>query len=108
MSASKIPRRLTDLKDVDAASLDEGDALLWEGNKLTGEVPGAADHAPVVLEQGSPATEWTFNHNLGYFPAAVMVVDSAGTAVLGEIIQSTDDTLILRFKSPFSGKVYIR
>lgn len=55
--------------------------------------------------QSLAATTWTVNHNLGKFPS-ITIVDSAGTHVLGTIVQISLNTVTVSFSVAFSGKVY--
>lgn len=48
---------------------------------------------------------WKVVHNLGKRPA-VTVVDSAGTAVIGEVDYLDDNTVRLTFCAAFSGAAY--
>jgi hypothetical protein len=50
----------------------------------------------------TPALNWTINHNLGYKPKAV-VIDSAGTEVVGDASYPNDNQVILHFGAAFSG-----
>jgi hypothetical protein len=43
---------------------------------------------------------------MGLFPS-VVVVDSAGTVVLGDIEYISDSELILTFAAPFGGTAYL-
>ena len=56
-------------------------------------------------EQAQAAKVWTITHGLGKRPS-VTVVDSAGTAVIGEIEYLDDNTVRLTFCSAFSGTAY--
>lgn len=56
--------------------------------------------------QGSAATTWTINHNLGYEPGGVSIVDSAGTIVMGTVTYSSVDQIVVSFSSAFAGKAY--
>jgi hypothetical protein len=55
-----------------------------------------------TFEQMTPALNWTINHNLGYKPKAV-VIDSAGTEVVGDASYPNDNQVILHFGAAFSG-----
>jgi hypothetical protein len=57
--------------------------------------------------QAVPASVWTITHDLtGKYPA-VVVVDSAGSTVVGDIQYVPDSNqVILTFSAPFSGKAY--
>lgn len=56
-----------------------------------------------VHDQGTPATEWNIEHNLGKKPS-VVVYDSAGTEVIGDIKYIDDDNVRISFSAAFSGK----
>jgi hypothetical protein len=62
---------------------------------------GASRH--YVHEQRQASAVWTVNHNLGKVPA-VTVVDTAGTEVIGDVRHVDENTALLTFSAPFSGK----
>lgn len=49
---------------------------------------------------------WTINHNLEYYPN-IEIVDSAGTAVIGNYQYVNVNTIVATFASPFAGKAYL-
>lgn len=55
--------------------------------------------------QGASSASWVVNHNLNKFPS-VTVVDSAGTAVVGQVDYGSENQVTLTFKASFSGKAY--
>ena len=57
--------------------------------------------------QGTPATTWTIDHNLGYEPGGVSVVDSSGTIVTGTVTYISVNQIVVSFTSAFGGKAYI-
>ena len=57
--------------------------------------------------QGTPATTWTIDHNLGYEPGGVAIVDSGGTIVTGTVTYSSVDRIVVSFTSAFGGKAYL-
>lgn len=59
-----------------------------------------------VHTQSSASNSWTITHNLGYFPN-VDIVDSAGTAVIGDYQHVDVNTITATFTSPFAGKAYL-
>jgi len=61
--------------------------------------------ANFVFTQGSAATQWVVDHDLGKKPA-VTVVDSAGTVVIGQVVYNTDNRCTLDFEAAFSGKAF--
>lgn len=56
--------------------------------------------------QSAPSTEWVIVHNLGKFPA-VVVVDSNGEQVVGTPNYLSDNALTITFAAPFSGDAYL-
>ncbi len=97
---------------------------------MSGKVPAGSQEGPVLgayatiaqvnrmLEaarggythrQDVPSALWVINHNLGYAPAAVLVVDSAGNEVIGDVKLTNDTTSVeISFADPFSGRAYLR
>lgn len=56
--------------------------------------------------QSASSTTWTITHNLNYHPS-VTVVDSAGSAVIGDVTYVSENQLIVSFSVPFGGKAYL-
>lgn len=56
--------------------------------------------------QGVPETEWVIRHPLRKYPS-VTIVDSAGSAVIGDIKYTDIDTVTLTFAFAFSGKAFL-
>lgn len=59
-----------------------------------------------IHTQASPSVSWTITHALGGRPS-VMIVDSAGTVVIGEIVYDSDTQITVNFTAPFSGFAYL-
>lgn len=59
-----------------------------------------------VHNQAIASDTWTITHNLATKPN-VVVVDSAGTWLLGDVTYISDLQVILSFSSPFSGFAYL-
>lgn len=59
-----------------------------------------------VHTQAIASNVWTINHNLIFIPN-VTVVDSGGTVVEGSYDYPDNNTVVLSFSSPFSGKAYL-
>lgn len=57
--------------------------------------------------QTTPAATWTIQHNRGAYPAAVEVIDTAGSVILGGVSHPTPNLTILTFSAPFSGRAII-
>lgn len=56
--------------------------------------------------QGSAATVWTVNHNLGFYPS-VTVFLSSGDVVEGAIEHQDSNTLTVTFSVAISGTAYL-
>lgn len=56
--------------------------------------------------QGSSATVWTINHNLGKFPS-VQVFTSAGDKIEGDVHHINVDSLTITFTAAFAGDAYL-
>lgn len=59
-----------------------------------------------IHTQASPADTWTISHSLGGYPS-VTVVDSASTAVIGEVSYISTSQVVVEFTAPFSGQAYL-
>jgi hypothetical protein len=62
---------------------------------------------PFVYSQESPAATWVIDHDLNRYPAAVSVVDTAGTQMWGEVDYSFPERITVKFSAPFAGKAYL-
>lgn len=72
---------------------------------LTAEDLGITSDQHYTHKQAQAAKVWIITHGLGKRPS-VTVVDSAGTAVIGEIEYLDDNTVRLAFCAAFSGTAY--
>ena len=59
-----------------------------------------------IHTQSISSNEWTINHSLHGKPS-VTIVDSAGTAVFGEVQYISDTQVTVSFTVPFSGFAYL-
>ena len=59
-----------------------------------------------TFTQNTPLATWTITHNLGNFPS-IVVVDSAGNVVEGDIDYVSADQVVLSFTGAFSGEAYL-
>jgi hypothetical protein len=66
-------------------------------------ISGSSRH---VHTQSSPSSTWSITHALGGYPS-VMVVDSAKTVVIGEVIYNSTSSVTVAFSAPFSGYAYL-
>ena len=80
------------------------DVELWYD---TDAVAGPVDVVyAYVHNQSSPASVWTINHPLAFYPN-ITVVSSAGDQVEGDVDYVDADTITVTFSSAFSGKAYL-
>lgn len=56
--------------------------------------------------QGEASDVWMIEHNMGRYPS-VTVVDSAGSAVFGDVAYTNENQLTVTFSVAFSGKAYL-
>lgn len=62
--------------------------------------------ADVIFVQGSPDDEWIVAHGLNRWPC-VTVIDTAGSAIEGDITYLDDDTIQINFTAPFAGRAFL-
>ena len=55
--------------------------------------------------QQIPNSVWQISHGLGKYPS-VVIVDSAGTQVIGEVVYLSLNWLEVSFSAPFAGTVH--
>lgn len=66
-----------------------------------------ASSTAYVHNQASAASSWTINHNLGYYPGGVSIIDSAGSKVYGDVTFVSENQLVVNFSAAFGGKAYV-
>lgn len=65
----------------------------------------ATDDKHYIHVQVTSASSWVVNHNLAKVPA-VIVIDSAGSVVEGDVVHNSINQLVLSFSSPFAGEAF--
>lgn len=88
-----IPLNNTDYWDV---FVEKGD----QGN------PGVDGDKHFTFQQNVADTTWNITHNLNKYPS-VLVIDTGGSVVEGEIVLVDLNTIQLIFSSAFTGTVYL-
>ena len=68
-------------------------------------VRSGIDDKHYEFRQLTPSARWEVEHNLKKYPA-VSIVDSAGTAVMGEIEYINENKVILVFQGAFAGRAF--
>ncbi len=63
--------------------------------------------ARYVHTQAQSAAEWIVDHMLGVDPAGLIVKDSGGTEVIGEVFHETTNRLRVKFTTSFGGKAVV-
>lgn len=81
------------------------------GPKANGVWPGTPSFSlganlRYIHTQAVASTTWTITHNLNTKPN-VVILDSAGTHVFGDVTYSSDNQVILSFSAAFSGAAYL-
>lgn len=64
------------------------------------EVAGDKNYLHV---QGTPATVWTIQHDLGKYPS-VTVIDSSGQEMVGTVVHNSINQTVVTFTASFSGQ----
>jgi len=59
-----------------------------------------------VFTQGTPATTWNIQHNLGKFPS-VSVINNNDVVINGEVTYIDNNNVQLNFSAGFTGKAYL-
>jgi len=83
------------------ASANSALAITVSANTVTFNVKSG-----YVFTQGTPASVWTINHNLGKYPA-INVVDETNTEVVGEVNYTNNNQIVVTFSAAFSGKAFL-
>jgi len=73
-------------------------------NEIT--IASLNDDANFVFTQGVPSATWNRTHNLNKFPS-VTVVDTSKQIVIGDVIYTNTNSLVITFSAPFSGEAYL-
>jgi hypothetical protein len=58
-------------------------------------------------DQQVPLDTWTIDHNLGFSPGGVLVLDTLGEGVWGRVAHPNVNQTILTFSAAFSGVAYL-
>jgi hypothetical protein len=67
---------------------------------------GGTDPLEYAHTQTLSLATWTITHNLGKYPG-VMIVDTGGNVVIGEVRYVSLNQLVITFSAAFSGKAYL-
>lgn len=92
-----VLNRATKFKDSDKTAID---------TDISSTIASAAFDLNYVHNQSTPSASWNINHNLAKFPSLV-VVDSSGNEVEGEVAHTNNNSLTITFSAAFSGKAYL-
>lgn len=69
-------------------------------------IPGAEPGGSFAYEQITPATTWTVDHNLGFYPNATLV-DSAREQFLAHLSYPNVNTVVVTLDAAQAGFVYL-
>ena len=92
---------LGDLGGVTITSASSGEGLVYNGSAWVNKA------TTFTHTQSSASAAWTVTHSLGYLPGGVSIIDSGENVVMGDIVHSTDNELVINFSSAFTGKAYL-
>jgi len=73
-------------------------------NEIT--IASLNDDANFIFTQGIPSATWNITHGLNKFPS-VTVVDTSKQIVIGDVIYTNTNSLVITFSAPFSGEAYL-
>jgi len=92
--------------------IDAADGAFY-GPKANGQWPLSPFYTPEALgsaryihTQAVASTTWNVVHELGGRPS-VMVVDTAGTVVIGQVSYNSNTSITISFSAPFAGYAYL-
>lgn len=90
---------------------DTGELKIGDGTTPWGDLPGLVSGSggggsSYVYNQAVPSALWVISHGLGRFPS-VIVVDSAGSLVVGDVLYESSNTVKVSFEASFGGIAYL-
>jgi len=97
---------------VDGAKGDQGDQGIQgvQGDQgiqgIQGPAGSDATDKHYAHTQTSASSSWSINHNLDKYPS-VVITDSGGNKVMGDINYIDEDNLTVTFTASFSGRAYL-
>lgn len=68
--------------------------------------PAGPAQTTYTHNQASASATWVITHNLGRHPS-VVVIDSAGSAIISDVQYDSEYQVTVRFSAAFSGKAYL-
>ena len=89
------------LVDVTITSAAAQESLVYNGSAWVNKA------TTFTHTQSGASESWTITHNLGYRPGGVGIVDSGENVVMGDIVHSSNNELVINFSSAFAGKAYV-
>lgn len=89
-----------------SVDLTDGNGNVLPINVSTTEVRINGEKSSFIYNQTVAEEVWTVNHNMGKRPS-VTTVDTTDRIVVGEVNYLDNETLVITFKYPFKGKVYL-
>jgi hypothetical protein len=79
-----------------------------KGEKGDQGLPGDGSVGAHTHEQSEASADWHIVHNLGYRPAGILVVDSAGSLwEPGDVEYLSANEIVIHWSGAFSGKAYL-
>lgn len=91
---------LADSLEVDSTAVTE---VVEVGPAGARGVPGGSH----VHTQGVPSAVWTITHGLGFEPAGLLVSDTSGAFIDGEVTFVSTTQLVVAFSAAFAGQAFV-
>lgn len=64
--------------------------------------PAGPSNPTMNFVQASPSTEWTINHNFGFYPS-ISIFTVGGIEMMGEVLNTTINQTLIRFNTSVAG-----
>lgn len=98
---------LAEFADTQITSPVNDQALVYRDGKWKNiDVAEVNADANVEFNQSTASAFWTINHNLNKYPS-VIVIDSVGDEIEGDVSYVNKNTITITFSAAFSGKAYL-
>lgn len=104
ISSSKLNEAYNGLiEDINVTNTETTRTITLVANN--GELISATFNESYIHEQTIPANQWIVNHNLNRYPK-VTVVNDINVEVIGDLVYTNTNQVIISFSNPFYGKAY--
>lgn len=105
-AGASYPTMVTNYNQLTNKPTINGEVIQGDKQDKDYNVYGINNPETFVYNQTTPSDTWEIKHSLNKFPS-VTIVDSAGSAVVGEYEFIDENTVICTFSGAFSGVCYL-